>query len=97
MGHYKVIKEKDEEGRTIRRWIEPVGVKRPVADIPKPDSATLKGGKKKMVQCTACEVETQTVRKFKTRAMVAKHFKKSHDNLYMTKDSWRKYARDLEE
>lgn len=88
----KYITIRNEDGS---RTLEAVDIREPVT-VPKPAGVTMPGGKMEIIECTACEVQRAgNPRKFKTKAIMANHFKKSHADLYKDKNSWRLYVRVL--
>jgi hypothetical protein len=65
--------------------------------VNRPKSANLPGHKaRKMVECTACEKVRGQYPRFPLAAIMANHFKKSHPDLYKSRDSWRDYATYVE-
>ena len=61
-------------------------------EVVKPVSATLPGGPKVVIECS---LHAPGDMRFRMKAHMANHFRKSHQDLYEDKDSWRTHFREI--
>jgi len=93
MVKYAIKRDKDGRRIGIGAADKPMG--KPV-EVKKPNGPTLPGAQQVVFQCVACEVDGKnTAPRFKLKAILANHFKKVHQSLYLDRDTWKNYVREI--